>query len=112
MVNREVFKGYRTGRSHLCIPAKGGLIYWSAMFKNDAETPGTAMPRYTTEDRDQLAKRYENDIIKPGVRFGDLYQTAMATALVPIEEGVLSTCFYKRIVLVGDSWHKVSMKNF
>lgn len=82
------------------------------MFKNEAETQGTLNTRYTIEDADQLAKRYANDMITPGLRFGDIYQTAMATSLVPIEQGVLSTCFYKRIVLVGDSWHKVSMDIF
>lgn len=82
------------------------------MFKNGAETKGTSSPRYTAEDVDRLAKRYANDIITPGFSFGDLYQTAMATSLVPIEQGVLSTCFYKRMVLVGDSWHKVSTDIF
>jgi hypothetical protein len=31
----------------------------------------------------------------------------MSCVLVPLEEFVLKTCFYKRAILVGDSFHKV-----
>lgn len=107
LIEDEAFKGHRSGRSYLCSPGLDGLVYWIAMFKNEEETRGISIPRYTTQDRDELVARYADDIIKPGVTLGELYRKAIATALVPLEEGVLSTCYYKRIVLVGDSWHKV-----
>jgi hypothetical protein len=111
-VESEAFKGYKAGRSYLCSHGKGGILYWVALFKNGKETQGKAIAQYTTEDCDKLAARYANDIIKPGVTLGDLYQKAKATALVPLEQGVLSTCFYHRMVLVGDSWHKVDLQRF
>jgi hypothetical protein len=40
--------------------------------------------------------------------FGDIYKRRIHSALVPLDEGVLKTCFFIRMVLVGDSWHKVN----
>lgn len=77
------------------------------MFKNDAKTRGHSIPRYTEEDRERLVTMCKDDLVKPGVTFGDLYKGQIKSAVVPLEEGVLKTCFYKRMVLVGDSWHKV-----
>ncbi|KAJ5780716.1 hypothetical protein N7457_005876 [Penicillium paradoxum] len=107
LVQEEAFKGHRSGRSYMCSPGLDGLIYWIAMFKNDEKTRGNSIPRYTARDRHELAARYADDIIKPGATFGELYQKAIATSLVSLEEGVLS-CYHKRIVLVGDSWHKIN----
>jgi hypothetical protein len=108
----EAIKCYRDGRSYLCSPGKGGILYWILFVKNEKETQGKANPRYTAEDRDKLIAQYASDIIKPGITLGDLFQKARVTTLVPLEQGVLSTCFYKRMVLVGDAWHKVSISCF
>lgn len=78
------------------------------MFKNEQETQGESMPRYTEEDRQRLVELCQDDIIRPGMTFGDIYEGKIQSAIVPLEEGVLKTCFYKRMVLLGDSWHKVN----
>ncbi|CAG8237917.1 unnamed protein product [Penicillium salamii] len=108
LIENQAFKGFKSDRSFLCSPGKGRLIYWLAMFKNREKTSGDGIPRYTRDDCDRLAANFADDIIKPGVRLGDLYRDARKATLVPLEQGVLSTCFYKRIVLVGDSWHKIN----
>lgn len=83
-------------------------MYWILFFKNDKKTQGSSIPRYTDEDRERLVAKYENDMLKPGYTFGDLYKAQIKSSLVSLEEGVLKTVFYKRVVLVGDSWHKVN----
>lgn len=103
----QAFKNYRHGRSYLCSGGKNNKLYWIAMFRLDQKTQGSSIPRYTQEERDALAAIYKDDLIKPGVTFGDLYHEQLTSALVPLEEGVLETCFYRRMVLMGDSWHKV-----
>ncbi|CAG8323873.1 unnamed protein product [Penicillium salamii] len=108
LIENQAFKGFKSDRSFLCSPGKGGLLYWIAMFKNGEKTSGDGIPRYTRDDCDRLAANFADDIIKPGVRLGDMYRDARKATLVPLEQGVLSTCFYKRIVLVGDSWHKIN----
>ncbi|CAG7970179.1 unnamed protein product [Penicillium salamii] len=108
LIENQAFKGFKSDRSFLCSPGKGRLLYWIAMFKNGEKTSGDGIPRYTRDDCDRLATNFADDIIKPGVRLGDMYRNARKATLVPLEQGVLSTCFYKRIVLVGDSWHKIN----
>lgn len=104
-------KNFRVGRSYLCARGPGDLMYWILFFKNDKKTQGSSIPRYTDEDRERLVAKYENDMLKPGYTFGDLYKTQIKSSLVALEEGVLKTVFYKRVVLVGDSWHKVNTFN-
>jgi hypothetical protein len=108
MVEDQAIKNYRQGRSYLCAGGREGKLYWLAMIKNDHKTQGVNIPRYNDQDRDIFAAMCEADLVIPGVTFGDIYKRQLASALVPLEEGVLEECFYKRIVLVGDSWHKVS----
>ncbi|CAG8255250.1 unnamed protein product [Penicillium olsonii] len=108
LIENQAFKGFKSNRSYLCGSVKNGQFHWIAMFKNDEKTEGAQIPRYTPDDRDRLASRYANDIIQPGVRLGDIYRDAIKVTLVPLEQGVLSRCFYKRIVLLGDSWHKIN----
>lgn len=102
------FKNFRQGRSYLCVGGLDKKFYFNLFVKNDRATQGSSIPRYTEADRDALAATYANDIVYPGLTFGDIYENRICSTLLPLEEGMLETCFYKRIVLVGDSWHKVS----
>lgn len=51
---------------------------------------------------------YASDPLWPGTRLGDLYERSMSCVLVPLEEYVLEKCYYKRAILIGDSFHKVN----
>lgn len=77
------------------------------MFKNEQKTQGKTIPRYTQEDESRLVALAQDDLVKPGIRFRDIYERRIRSTMLPIEEGVLKNCFYKRMVLLGDSWHKV-----
>jgi hypothetical protein len=104
----QVIKNFRKGRSYLCAGGPDNTLYWLLMFKNEKETRGRSVPQYTEEDRQKLVEMCQNDLLRPGMTFGDIYKGRIKSALVPLEEGVLKTCFYRRMVLVGDSWHKVN----
>lgn len=82
-------------------------MYFFAFFKNPEPTIYRDIPRYTDEDAKDLAAVYASDPLWPGIRFGDLYERHMSCVLVPLEEYVLEKCFYKRAILIGDSFHKV-----
>lgn len=81
--------------------------YWIAWFKNEKKTHGASIPRYTKDEMDQLAGKYADDVLTPYLKFGDLYKNKVISVLVPLEEYVLKKCFYKRIIVLGDSFHKV-----
>ncbi|KAJ5137381.1 uncharacterized protein N7443_010326 [Penicillium atrosanguineum] len=104
----QVVKAFRKGRSYLCAGGPSDTLYWLLTFKNEKETQGKSVPRYTEEDRQKLVEMCQDDIIRQGMTFGDIYERTINSALVPLEEGVLKTCYYKRMVLLGDSWHKVN----
>lgn len=103
-----MFKGLRERRSYLCAGGHNGTLYWIIVFENDEERQGNSIRKYTEADREQLVAMCQDDIVKPGITFGDIYKGQIQSAIVPLEGGVLKTCFYGRMVLVGDSWHKVS----
>ena len=108
VIQDQAVKTFRKGRNYLCAGGPNNTLYWILMFKNEQETQGQSIPRYTEEDRQKLVEMCQDDIIRPGMTFGDVYKRKIKSALVPLEEGVLKTCFYKRMVLLGDSWHKVN----
>lgn len=111
MQQDQGFKTTQKGRSYLGARGPEGTMYWIMFFKNEKKARGTDIPRYNDEDRQRMLAMYENDVVVPGYTFGDLYKAHVQSSIVPLEEGVLKTCFYRRVVLVGDSWHKVSNSN-
>lgn len=107
-ISDEGFKCFRKGRNYLCAAGPNGTLYWILMFKNKEKLQGTAIRRYTEQDLDRLLDLARDDIVKPGISFGDIFDRRIRASIVPIEEGILEQCFYKRVVLLGDSWHKVN----
>lgn len=57
---------------------------------------------------EDVANRFSDLALNEIVRFRDLWETKTRAGLLTIEEGVLSQWHAGRIVLVGDSAHKVS----
>ncbi|KAI2464165.1 FAD/NAD(P)-binding domain-containing protein [Annulohypoxylon bovei var. microspora] len=73
--------------------------------------PPTAAPkRYTTEDRDRLAKELSNISVGPGVRFQDMWELTVkeTAAMVNQEEGYCDKWYHERVVLAGDAVHKAT----
>lgn len=108
MQQDQAFKTDQKGRSYLVARGPNDTMFWILFFKNEKKTQGSNIPRYTDDDRERLVAMYEKDVVKSGYTFGDLYKSRIQSSIVPLEEGVLKTCFYRRVVLVGDSWHKVT----
>ncbi|KAJ5624456.1 hypothetical protein N7510_000765 [Penicillium lagena] len=106
-VRTQFSKSFQYQRSYLFADGPNGTWYWFAFFKNDEKTHGQSIPRYNDEDKEKLAVMYKDDVFQPGLTFGDAYKDRIFSALVALEEGILDTCFYKRIVLTGDAWHKI-----
>lgn len=110
--DNKSFKCYHRGRSYLTSSGKDGKLYWFAFVKNPDLTIHTSIPRYTTQDEEDLAAEIADDPLFLDITFKDLYNSRMASVLVPLEEFVLKRCFYKRAILIGDSFHKVRSSKF
>lgn len=99
----DSWKTFQTGRHYLCQREANGKVYWFLFFKHSQRS----IPHYTEEDRDKFAAQFEADILMPNLTFGDLWEHRTHAVLVPLEEYVLKRCYYRRIMLLGDSFHKV-----
>ncbi|PLB46223.1 FAD/NAD(P)-binding domain-containing protein [Aspergillus steynii IBT 23096] len=102
------YKSYHQNRSYLCQAGRSDKLYIFAFFKNPEARTNEAIPRYASEDHEEIIRKFGKDIIFPGQRLNDLYDRCRHRALVPVEEYVLERCFYQRSVLIGDSLHKIN----
>jgi FAD dependent monooxygenase len=83
-----------------------GLTYWLLIFKstyNQASEKSMA-----SEALEAIANQFKDSDFTEKVRLSDLWDARTRVALVNIEEGILSQWHAGRIVLLGDSAHKVS----
>ncbi|KAJ5377440.1 uncharacterized protein N7496_004849 [Penicillium cataractarum] len=106
--DNKSFKCYHKGRSYLCSGGQDGKFYWFVFVKNPEVTIHTTIPRYKAQDAENLAAEIADDPLFLDVTFKDLYKNRMSCVLVPLEEFVLKTCFFKRAILIGDSFHKMN----
>ena len=104
----SAFRASHKNRSYLCQTDRAGNFFFFAFSKrkDDAAVSGSKQ-RYTSDDEKEAVAQYGNDAILPGLRFKDIYARRRLATLVPVQEYVLETCFYKRAILIGDSFHKV-----
>ncbi|CAG7984872.1 unnamed protein product [Penicillium salamii] len=98
--------GFKSYHKYLCQAGREGKLYFFAFIKNENQTVNHSIPRYTIEDEQAVVGEYGADILRPGLTFGDIYNQRRHAVLVPLQEYVLEKCFYKRAILIGDSFHK------
>lgn len=89
----------------------GGRVYWFYFFKLPQRVYGDAIPRYTREDEKKLLALRENDNITPKLRFKQLLDKKVSSVLVPLQEYVFRKWYFKRIITIGDSAHKVHISS-
>jgi FAD dependent monooxygenase len=85
-----------------------GEAYWAIVFKDELSRPAKRW-KPTDEEVEAVARKYEHLSMTESVRLGDLWKTKTRQGLLSFEEGVLSKWHAGRIVLVGDSAHKVDL---
>jgi FAD dependent monooxygenase len=83
-----------------------GVAYWALVYKDEYSKPPKAF-RPTQEDQERVAARFKNDKLGEDLTFEDLWKNKSRSGLLNIEEGILEKWHAGRIVLVGDSVHKV-----
>ena len=64
--------------------------------------------RYSAEEAEAEAAKYVDLPVADGIRFGQLWKQRVRGHLYCLEEGIFKLWHHERIVLVGDSAHKVS----
>ena len=95
------------GRSQLVVSGPEGKVYWFLFVRLPEPRYGNDIPRYTKEDEANFIGDHMSLPITDRVTFGQMYACRISSTLTPLHEYVIKKWFYNRILLLGDSVHKV-----
>lgn len=84
-----------------------GLVFWFLFVKDSKCTRTPNCPRFTDEDAEATILKYGSSIVGPEYTVKDLWDARVKGTMVPLEEGVIKQWSHNRVVLMGDSVHKV-----
>ncbi|KAF2632749.1 FAD/NAD(P)-binding domain-containing protein [Macroventuria anomochaeta] len=84
-----------------------GQQMWALVFKDKYNQPPKRF-KATNENMEEVARRFADVALNENIKFSDLWESRTRVGLLTIEEGVLSQWHAGRIVLVGDSAHKMT----
>ncbi|KAF1913791.1 hypothetical protein BDU57DRAFT_520810 [Ampelomyces quisqualis] len=84
-----------------------GIVYWAVVYKDEYSQPPTPF-RLNQTEQDAVAARFKDIKLGPNLTFQDVYQAKTRSGILNIEEGILSQWHVGRMVLVGDSAHKMT----
>lgn len=99
---------YNEQRSYFFSEARKGSgdFYWWLCAKNE-ETKTGILPKLSEEVKQHLLNRYGDDKIGENLTLKTLSEKSVYTAIIPLQEFTLQKCFYKNIVLIGDTFRKL-----
>lgn len=98
---------FRKRQSYVINGGPEGRVYWFYFFKLAQPVYGHDIPTYTKDDEKRLLAQRENDNITPTLKFKEILDKKISSVLVPLEEYVFRKWYFKRIITIGDSAHKV-----
>ncbi|POR36054.1 FAD binding domain-containing protein [Tolypocladium paradoxum] len=97
------------GRTLVVIPSKDELVFWFLVQKLDRKYKYGDAPRFTSEEAVTQCLNLADAPIEEGVRFGDVWQKRQTFNMVCLEENLLKTWSFGRLVCIGDSIHKMTV---
>ncbi|KAF7591723.1 hypothetical protein BBP40_001167 [Aspergillus hancockii] len=83
------FKTYNKNRSYLYQAGRGGKMYFFAFMRNSQVTTHRSIPKYSVQDEKDSVAEFGDDILLPGLTFGDVYKRRRSAVLTPLQEYVL-----------------------
>jgi FAD dependent monooxygenase len=84
-----------------------GVAYWAVMYKDEHSRPPKPF-KPTQEEQDEIADRFKDLKLIDNITFGHLYKNKIRCGILNLEEGILNKWHSGRMVLVGDSAHKMT----
>lgn len=110
------FPGFQSGEisyvrardyNQLIISGPRDRVYWFFFDRLPTPKHGKDIPRYTKEDEAEFVKKFYDTPVTESSTFGELYSRKISSTLTPLHEVVFDKWFFRRILLFGDSIHKV-----
>ncbi|PVH97986.1 FAD/NAD(P)-binding domain-containing protein, partial [Periconia macrospinosa] len=101
-------RAYNHHRSYFFQEGRKGSreFYWWLCAKNETTKSGI-IPKLSSEAKQQLLDRYADDRIGESLTLGSLSKMSTYSFIIPLQDFVLKKCFYKNIILIGDTFRKL-----
>ena len=112
LVPGEHVIAYRDGLTVLTFPGKGDRVYWFVIQKLSQTYVYPHAPRFSLDDAERTCLELAKLRIWKDVSIVDLWQAREVVSMTALEENIFKTWHYQRLVLVGDSVHKVRVNQF
>lgn len=103
MVHNVYYNNY----SAIAAAGVPGLVFWFLFVKASELSRTPNCPQFTDDDAEAYIQRYGSSQVGPGYTVKDLWESRVKATMVPLEEGIIPQWCHNRVVLMGDSVHKV-----
>jgi 2-polyprenyl-6-methoxyphenol hydroxylase-like FAD-dependent oxidoreductase len=103
----EVHLTHKKGVSLAVMAGLGDRLFWFCFFKLPQTHRGITLPTFTKEDEVRIAENERNTPVTTKVTFGQLYDNVETSTTTPLPDHVFKQWHFGRIILLGDSVHKV-----
>ncbi|KAJ9481899.1 hypothetical protein VN97_g11557 [Penicillium thymicola] len=96
------------GFTIVTVHGKNGRVYWFVIQKLDKKYTYPDCPRYMTSDIEVAAEELRSIVFHKDVNFGHLWEARETVSMTVLEENTFETWYHDRLVLLGDSAHKMT----
>ncbi|CAI7598820.1 unnamed protein product [Penicillium palitans] len=96
------------GLTIITIHGKNGRVYWFVVQKLDKTYTYPNCPRYMASDIEIAAEELRSTVFFKDLNFGHLWETRETVSMTVLEENTFETWYHDRLVLLGDSAHKMT----
>lgn len=103
----DIINAFLNGTALALIQGKDNRTFWFLTTKLDQKYTYPAVPRFSTNDAAKLCEQMKDLHFNKGLTVGDLWLKRERVSMTALEEGLFKTWFHDRMVLLGDSVHKV-----
>ncbi|KAK2808447.1 hypothetical protein FQN50_004655 [Emmonsiellopsis sp. PD_5] len=100
------YTGTFSRHPYLLLGGLGDRVFWFHFFKLDKRYYGDDIPKFTEEQKAGYLKERAEDIIAPGLKFGDLAKNTVTCGITALPEFTFEQWHYDRIMTIGDAAHR------
>ncbi|KAJ6131991.1 FAD/NAD(P)-binding domain-containing protein [Penicillium samsonianum] len=90
------------------IHGKNGRVYWFLIQKLDRKYIYPECPRFTAKEIGPIVSHLKEIKFFKDITFGQLWDSRETASMTALEENVFDTWYHGRMVLMGDSVHKMT----
>jgi FAD dependent monooxygenase len=104
----EHVNSYSDGLCVITFHGKDGRVFWFILVKLQEKSVYPNTPRFSASDAAKFCAQYADVPVSGDICVRDLWKNKTSASMTALEEGLPETWSFKRVVLLGDSIHKVS----